>query len=179
MFTQTLLTDNTQTCNIINKLSTKFFVKEGRDQFPVILLEASVHCTGLEKVQNLIGGTRQLCNSHPEKQLGAAIVGVSHSKTPLHKEALQTSSLLASYEKSIEHKGKWTSSALRLIRQMRAVCPLQEVQRPWVKLHVALWESHWGGSMKEQLDWTHHSTTEILEVGLHSHILCGILHMIY
>lgn len=88
MFTQTLLTDNTQTCNII-KLSTKFFVKEGRDQFPVILLEASVHrnCTGLEKVQNLIAGTRQLCNSHPEKQLGTATVGVSHSKTPLHKEA--------------------------------------------------------------------------------------------
>lgn len=102
-----------------------------------------------------MAGTRQLCNSHPEKQLRGGLLesafAASHFETPAHKEAPQTSSLLASHEKSIEREGKWNKLSLEAdqTNESRMSSAKGKVSRG-EDLHVALWESHWGGSIKEQ-----------------------------
>lgn len=130
---------------------------------PGTLLESSVFCqlqvrtvfTGLEKVQNLIAATRQLCNSHPEKQepgrLESAFAASRSETPPPHEEAPQTSSSWLHMRSPARRNG--TKSALRLIRPTRAVCPEQKVKHPG--RCEALWEGPSGASMKEQLHWTH------------------------
>lgn len=135
------LIDNTQMCSATKRISTKFFLKEGGTSSQescwhlFCLLSAadqvSVHrnCTGLEKVQNLIDATRQLCDSHPEKQLGAVMVGVClccqslrhhHIKRPRKAPPLRV-------HMRSPLRGNGTSSALR---QTRAACPEPEVEGP-------------------------------------------------
>lgn len=75
----------------------------------------------------------------------------SHSETPAHKEAPQTSPFLASHEKSIEREGKWNKLSLGAdhTNESRMSSAKGKVSRG-EDLHVALWESHWGNSIKEQ-----------------------------
>lgn len=153
-----------------NRILTNFFLKGERDQFPINLLESSFFCQ-LQVWRRLAEGPelyswyqaalqfpfRETIKSRDRWSLHLLPVTLTrhcikrphkpppfwlHMKSPLsvrrNGTRLEADQTNESHTSSVKGKGSVGEA-----------------------LHVALWESHWEGSIKEQLDWTHRSTTEI------------------